>query len=127
MCSVDCIATAVFTYFRPQVGHRTARLVVIAPMPSRVFCQMIAAPLVVIPRAWYYRGTVDLLPVNLSAQERAEKHYNDPALLDRSAKEDPAAPLQLAAGGQHEQFHSHPEHDCALLHFILGCNLALAH
>jgi len=60
--------------------------------------KMIAAPLVVIARAWHYRGTVDLLPVNLSAEERADKHYSDPSLLDRSAKKDPAAPLELAAG-----------------------------
>ena len=114
MCRVDCIATALFTDFSPQVGVsvfsilHTAQLVfllllqcVVTPMPSLVFCQMIAAPLVVIARAWHYRGTVDLLPVNLSAEERADKHYSDPSLLDRSAKKDPAAPLELAAGTQH--------------------------
>lgn len=49
------------------------------------------APLLVIARAWSYKGTVDLLPIDLPAKVRREKHYSDPKELDLSQDQNPAA------------------------------------
>eukprot|EP00656_Telonema_subtile_P054015 TRINITY_DN7945_c0_g2_i2.p1 TRINITY_DN7945_c0_g2~~TRINITY_DN7945_c0_g2_i2.p1 ORF type:complete len:336 (-),score=50.25 TRINITY_DN7945_c0_g2_i2:93-1100(-) len=58
--------------------------------------KMVAAPILVILRARCYRGTVDLLPVDLPSEELSLKHYRDPTALERSPLEDPAAGVPLA-------------------------------